>query len=62
MDICPTCVSKHDSNRKNQVIFLMIPNRERMVLSCSKKFEKNYLKIALNVLENGYMSCQRFKT
>ena len=31
----PAYVSKHNSNREKQVIFLTIPNGERMGLPCS---------------------------
>ena len=33
----PAYASKHNSNREKQIIFLMIPNGEGMVLSCCKK-------------------------
>ena len=35
--IYPAYVSKQNSNREKQVILLLIPNREKMALSCSKK-------------------------
>ena len=36
--IYPAYVSKHNSNRKNQVIFSMISKRKRVILQ-----QKNYL-------------------
>ena len=36
MDIHPTYISIHNTNRKKQVILLLIPNRG-MASSCSKK-------------------------
>ena len=36
--IYPAFVSKHNSNREKNVILLMIPNREKIALSCCSKF------------------------
>ena len=40
--IYPAYVSKPNSNREKQVIFLTIPNGERMGLPCSKKNYQHY--------------------
>ena len=55
--IYPTYVSKHNSNSEKQVILLMISNREKMSLSCSKKLSA--LLIGITSKNNGDFYCQR---